>query len=117
MSTHRRALYTVPPPNRRTRSVETVVPYHPYFGSLIEGLYGRRPSRTSLTNYLHEGYPVARGGPRVSVPVFTGLKRPMTTVEAMDRFVTTIRALERGDTPAPAKPARPRGRRATPSRN
>lgn len=94
-------MYTVAAPDRRR---EQSVPYHKHFGDVLERLYGHRPSRTTLTHYLNEGYPIARCGPKVKVPVYAGFRRPMTTVEAADRFVTLVRALERGEAPPAAAP-------------
>lgn len=81
-----------PGPDRRR---EQVVGYYEHAARFCERHFGRRPSRTTLYKYLVKGFPITRGGPYVQVPVFTELKRPMTTVEAMGRFLTTVRELER----------------------
>jgi hypothetical protein len=80
-----------PGPDRRR---EHVVGYYEHASKIMERHFGRRPSRMSVYKYLSQGYPVARRGPYVEMPVFMALKRPMTTTEAMDRFVTLVRYLE-----------------------
>lgn len=74
---------------------ERAIGYYRHAGDLFERHFGRRPSRTTLYKYLVNGYPVERGGPKVRLPVYYALKRPMTTVEAMARFLTEVRHLER----------------------
>jgi hypothetical protein len=81
-----------PGPNRRK---ERVVGYYDHLAYVCERYFGRRPSRTTLYKYLVRGYPVARGGPYVRMPVFDSLKRPMTTAEAVARFLSLVRKLER----------------------
>lgn len=81
-----------PGPDKRR---ENVVSYYEYGADFFERHFGRRPSRNTLYKYLIRGYPIIRNGPRVRVPIFDALKRPMTTEQAMDRFLTLIRHLEK----------------------
>lgn len=76
---------------------ETVVPYYKHAAEVFERLFGRAPSRNTLTMYIHTkpGYPVQRGGPYVRIPVITRLKRQYTTVEAFDRFIGVVNELEK----------------------
>ncbi len=86
------SILTVKPgPDRRS---EKVVGYYSYVADLFAKRFGRRPSRTTMFKYLSRGYPVARGGPYIEVPIFLELKRPMTTVQAMQRFMGAVRRLE-----------------------
>lgn len=81
--------YKVRPPNRRT---ETPVPYYAYVASLLRRQWGWCPSRTTLSKWLNgEGYPIERGGPYVVLPVYRAGKKPMTTAEAMSRWLTVVR--------------------------
>lgn len=72
---------------------EDVVSYYEYVPVMLQRHMGARPSRTSMHKYLERGFPVQRGGPYVRFPVFRRLKRPMTTVEAMERWLTVVRDL------------------------
>lgn len=92
MPARKKVHHVKPEPNRRT---ETVVSYYEQMGKLCDRHFGGRPSRNTLLKYLKKGYPVRRGGPYVRVPVFYSVKRPMTTIQAMGRFLTTVRYLER----------------------
>lgn len=74
---------------------ETVVPYYAYASGFFKKHFGRAPSRTTLNKYLDNGYPIQRGGPYVRMPVITQLKHRKTTVQAMGRFLTVVRNLER----------------------
>jgi len=77
------------------RKTERIVPYYDYFVKMCQKHLGRNPSRTTLWKYLSNGYPVAKGGPYIKIPVFESLKRPTTTREAMSRFLTLVRKLEK----------------------
>jgi len=82
----------VKPPNLRT---ETPVYYYEYAASFCDKHFGAAPSRATLGNWAKNGYPVAKGGPYVEVPIRNVLKRPMTTKEAMSRFLTAVREAEK----------------------
>jgi len=86
------ALEAVTPPNLKT---ETRVFYYEYMASFSERHFGAVPSRSTMLNWARDGYPVARGGPYIEVPIQTVLKRPMTTKQAMSRFLTVVRKHER----------------------
>ena len=77
------------------RKTETVQPYYAYVGRFMEKHFGRAPSRTTLQKYMKRGFPVRRGGPYVTMPMFYELKRPMTTTQSMSRFLTLVRKLEK----------------------
>lgn len=81
-----------PPANRHT---EEAVYYYPYVGEFMQKHFGRKPSRTTLGKYLKAGYPIKKGGPYVVMPTFDALHRPMATRQAMERFLTLVRLLER----------------------
>lgn len=83
---------TKPGPNPRTEHVEAWYDYAPAF---FAEHFGRSVSRNTLGKYIRDGFPVCRHGPKVEVPVFLVIKRPMTTREAMDRFLTIVRHLEK----------------------
>ncbi len=74
---------------------EHVVGYYQRAAAFFKLHFNHEPSRTTLYKYLTNGYPVEYGGPYVEVPHFKKLKRPHTTVEALDRMLTTIRQQER----------------------
>lgn len=92
MSTRKRKPVRVPAPKPRS---EEVVQYYEHAGDVIEQVFGRRPSRNALYKYLRGGFPVQRGGPYVLMPTYTALKRQLTTRQAMQRWVTVVRTLER----------------------
>lgn len=81
-------------PGPRPKDEEAVY-FYSFAPLFFEKHFGRAPSRTTLGKYLEHGYPIKRGGPRVMVPVYLELKRPMTTKQAMERLLTVIRSLER----------------------
>lgn len=84
-------VYKVRGPNPKR---EKPVPYYEHAGEVCERVFGRRPSRTTLFKYLQRGFPVKRHGPYVQMPVMWELKRPMTTREAMARFISRVQTLE-----------------------
>jgi len=87
-------IHTVALPDPRT---ECVVPYYGYLGPFLRKHCGTAPSRTTLLKWITNGrgYPILRGGPYLALPMFRQMKRPMTTTEAMSRWLTSLRALER----------------------
>ncbi len=88
------SIHTVASPNQKTEQVE---PYYRYVRGFLVKHYGAAPSRTTLLKWITNGrgYPVLRGGPYLALPVFRRLKRPMTTRQAMSRWLTRLRVLER----------------------
>jgi len=74
-----------------------VVPYYAYVTVFLRKHYGEPPSRTTLLKWITNGrgYPLVRGGPYLALPIFRRLKRPMTTTEAMSRWLTQLRKMER----------------------
>lgn len=89
----KKKIYKVHPPRRHQ---ESVVFYYQYGMAFFERHFGTPSCRQSLYNYMIDGYPVAKGGPRVAMPVYMSVKRPKTTEEAMERFLTQVRKLEAG---------------------
>ena len=89
----RQKVHTVDPPNQRTEKVE---PYYAYVADLLRQHFDTAPTRTTLLKWITNGrgYPVVRGGPYLALPIFRRLKKPMTTRQAMSRWLTTLRALE-----------------------
>ena len=74
---------------------ETAVPYYERAGAFFKLHFGHEPSRNTLYKYMVDGFPVEYGGPYVELPHFKKLKRPYTTIEAMERFLTVVRSIER----------------------
>ena len=74
-----------------------MVPYYAYVTTFLRKHYGHPPSRTTLLKWITNGrgYPLERGGPYLALPIFRRLKRPMTTTQAMSRWLTLLRQLER----------------------
>lgn len=87
-------MYKVKAPDLQREQPE---PYYEYAMDLFERTFGARPSRTTLYGYLTKGFPIRRGGPRLQMPVRDDpiTKRPQTTVEAMDRFISRVRSLSK----------------------
>lgn len=56
--------------------------------------FNARPSRTTLTRWRSDGYPVGRGGPRVKLPTCTQMRRVKTSEPALGRFLGAIADLE-----------------------
>ncbi len=86
-------IHTVAPPDRRTEDVE---PYYAYVTKFLAKHGQGSPSRTTLLKWITNGrgYPVLRGGPYLALPIFRQLKRPMTSRQAMGRWLTALRLLE-----------------------
>lgn len=80
------------------RYQETVVHYYPFATRFFQKHFGWKPVRYTLYKYMTYGYPIAKGGPRVVLPIFMAVKRPKTTKESMERFLTVVRRLEREHT-------------------
>ncbi len=74
---------------------ETQVAYYQHAADVIERYMGARPSRNTLCKYLQHGFPVRPGGPYVQMPARKQLNRAVTTVEAMNRWLTVVRHLQR----------------------
>jgi len=91
---------------------EAVVGFYDQAAAFFKLHFNHEPSRTTLYKYLTNGYPVEYGGPYVAVPHFKKLKRPFTTVEALDRMLTVIRREERRLARLRAEPAEGRARAA-----
>lgn len=79
-------------PNRET---EDVVSYYETARPFFQKNFGRAPCRTTLFKYLENGFPIRKGGPYVRIPALRELDRPITTVQAMRRFLTLVRVLQR----------------------
>jgi len=90
MSTKR--IHRIKPGPRRYQ--ETVVNYYSYAAEFFKKNYDWEPVRYTLYKYMRDGYPIAKGGPWVAMPIYMSAKRPMTTKESMDRFLTVVRRLE-----------------------
>lgn len=73
---------------------ESVVYYYEELPKLYRRTWGVEPSRTTLTNWLAGGYPIRRGGPYVAMPCWTVLRRPLSTRQALSRWITLVRKLE-----------------------
>jgi hypothetical protein len=86
-------IFTVDPPDQRTEKVES---YYAYVPKLLLAQFGTSPSRTTLLKWIAngKGYPIVRGGPYLALPIFRRLKKPMTTQQAMSRWLTTLAHLE-----------------------
>lgn len=82
--------YKVKAPDPRK---ETVVNFNEHVADVIEELFFTRPSRQALRNYRLRGFPIKRGQIYLEMPVFQALNRPMTTIEAMDRWRDTFERL------------------------
>ncbi len=74
---------------------EQVVSYYKQAAAFFLLHFNHTPSRTTLYKYLRDGYPVEYGGPYVTMPYFMKLKRPYTTIEALERFLTVVRKQEK----------------------
>jgi len=92
MATIKKLHKVTPGPQRHE---ETVVGYYEYAAKFFKKHFGLKPVRYTFYMYMANGYPVAKHGPRVAVPIFKEAKRPMTTKESMERFLTIVRRLER----------------------
>lgn len=87
----KKRVYKVKAPKR---DQETIVYYYEYAMDFFDKHFDQRPPRQTLYNYMVDGYPVDKRGTRVAMPIYMSMKRPKTSVEAMERFLTQVRHLE-----------------------
>lgn len=84
-------LFLVPSPSPLR---DRLIPLNTQGAHALTARMGRKPCRLSLVRWKTEGYPVAKNGPRVLLPVIDQIKRPMTTIKALHNFLAVVKALE-----------------------
>ena len=74
---------------------ETKVGYYDHLKQFCRLHFGRAPSRQTLHEWKTKGYPLQKGRIYVRVPAYYEVRTPMTTIQAVNRWLTMVRHLQK----------------------